>query len=54
MGEEEGEGPRNGMKYSEDKYEGSFTIPAPKGVYQADGESNLSTEYAYRAQNIRT
>ena len=42
------------MNYSEDKYEGSFTIPAPKGVYQADGESNLSTEYAYRAQNIRT
>ena len=31
------------MNYSEDKYEGSFTIPAPKGVYQADGESNLST-----------
>ena len=42
------------MNYSEDKYEGSFTIPAPKGVYQANGESNLSTEYAYRAQNIRT
>lgn len=35
-------------------YEGRFSIPAPKGVYQAVGDTNLATEYAYRAQNIRT
>lgn len=38
----------------ESSYEGSFTIPAPKGIYQALGDTNIGTEYAYRAQNIRT
>ncbi len=39
---------------SERSYEGSFTIPAPRGVYQAAGDTNVNAEYAYRAQNIRT
>lgn len=38
----------------EQDYAGSFTIPAPMGVYQAWGDTNISTQYAYRAQNIRT
>lgn len=38
----------------EKAYAGSFLIPAPTGVYQALGDTNLSTQYAYRAQNIRT
>jgi len=38
----------------ERQYEGSFRIPAPKGVYQAAGGTNADIEYAYRAQNIRT
>ena len=42
------------MAISEQDYEGSFTIPAPKGIDQASGDTNLSTDYAYRAQNIRT
>ena len=42
------------MAVSERKYEGRFTIPAPQGVYQAAGDTNVSTDYAYRAQNIRT
>lgn len=42
------------MAYLEESYEGRFTIPAPKGIYQAAGDTNLSTDYAYRAQNIRT
>ena len=33
---------------------GSFMIPAPKGVYQADGDTNINVNYAARAQNIRT
>ena len=35
-------------------YMGSFTIPTPKGVYQAAGDTNISTDYAYIAENIRT
>lgn len=42
------------MAISERDYEGSFTIPAPKGIDQASGDTNLRTDYAYRAQNIRT
>ncbi len=34
--------------------QGEIVIPAPKGVYQALGDANLATDYAYRAQNIRT
>lgn len=36
------------------EYEGSFLIPAPKGIYQAAGDTNIPTDYAYRAHNIRT
>ena len=42
------------MAVLDNGYEGSFTIPAPRGIYQAAGDTNMSTEYAYRAQNIRT
>lgn len=42
------------MAISDSSYAGRFTIPAPKGVYQAAGDTNLSTNYAYRAENIRT
>lgn len=42
------------MAVSERSYEGSFRIPAPKGIYQAAGDTNADIEYAYRAQNIRT
>ncbi len=42
------------MAISDSDYAGRFTIPAPKGVYQAAGDTNLSTGYAYRAENIRT
>ena len=35
-------------------YEGSFLIPAPLGVWQAGGDTNVGMEYAYRAQNMRT
>jgi len=41
-------------KQREDAYTGRFTIPAPKGVYQAAGEANMAAEYAYRAENMRT
>ena len=34
--------------------EGQFTIPTPKGVYQAAGDANVNPEYAYRAENMRT
>lgn len=34
--------------------EGRFTIPTPKGVYQAAGDTNLQPDYAYRAENMRT
>ena len=42
------------MAISDKDYEGAFTIPAPKGVYQAAGDTNIQTDYAYKAQNIRT
>lgn len=42
------------MAISDSDYEGVFTIPTPKGVYQAAGDTNISTDYAYIAQNIRT
>jgi hypothetical protein len=35
-------------------YSGSFTIPTPKGVYQAAGDTNVNADYAYRAENMRT
>ncbi|MBE5798983.1 MAG: hypothetical protein E7321_03420 [Clostridiales bacterium] len=39
---------------AERSYEGRFTIPTPKGVYQAAGDSNVNPDYAYRAENMRT
>lgn len=42
------------MAVSEKNYEGRFTIPAPKGVYQAEGDTNVDIQYAYRAENMRT
>ena len=42
------------MAISDSDYQGRFTIPTPKGVYQAAGDTNINTDYAYRAQNIRT
>lgn len=42
------------MAVSDRDYAGSFTIPTPKGIYQAAGDTNISTDYAYRAHNIRT
>lgn len=42
------------MAIRDSGYEGSFAIPAPKGVYQAAGDTNISVEYAYRAENMRT
>jgi len=35
-------------------YFGSFQIPSPKGVYQAAGDTNISADYAYTAENMRT
>ena len=35
-------------------YSGSFTILTPKGVYQAAGDTNVNTDYAYKAENMRT
>ena len=31
-----------------------FSIPTPKGVYQAAGDTNVDVNYAYRAENMRT
>ena len=42
------------MAIKDSDYEGSFTIPTPKGVYQAAGDTNVSVNYAYRAENMRT
>jgi len=36
------------------RFEGRFTIPTPKGIYQAAGDANVNPEYAYRAENMRT
>ena len=42
------------MAVSDSDYESSFTIPAPKGIYQADGDTNMNVSYAFKAENIRT
>ena len=42
------------MAVSDSDYEGRFTIPTPSGVYQAQGDTNISTNLAYKAENIRT
>lgn len=42
------------MAVNELAYAGSFLIPPPMGVYQAAGDTNIATDYAYIAQNIRT
>ena len=42
------------MAVSDRTYEGTFTIPAPEGVYQAGGDTNVELRYAYRAENVRT
>ncbi len=42
------------MAIRDSDYAGSFTIPPPKGIWQADGDTNISLQYACRAQNIRT
>ena len=42
------------MAISDSDYEGSFTIPTPKGIYQAAGDTNISADYAYSAVNMRT
>lgn len=42
------------MAIRDGSYEGRFMIPAPKGVHQAEGDTNLSVSYAYRAENMRT
>mgnify|MGYP004722958193 FL=1 len=42
------------MSISDSDYQGRFTIPTPKGVYQAAGDTNINTDYACLAQNIRT
>lgn len=42
------------MAITESDYAGRFTIPTPKGIHQAAGDTNVSTNYAYRAENIRT
>ena len=39
---------------SDRRFEGRFTIPTPKGIYQAAGDANVNPEYAYRAENMRT
>ena len=41
-------------RVQDEGYEGRFTIPTPKGVYQAAGDTNVGTDYAYRAENMRT
>lgn len=42
------------MAIRDSGYESSFTIPTPKGVYQAAGDTNVNVDYAYRAENMRT
>ena len=34
------------MSISDSDYQGRFTIPTPKGVYQAAGDTNINTDYA--------
>ena len=42
------------MAISDSDYAGSFSLPTPKGVYQAEGDTNINVNYAYRAENMRT
>ena len=42
------------MAIKDSSYEGSFSIPMPKGVYQAEGDTNVRLDYAYLAENVRT
>lgn len=42
------------MAVSDSDFEGSFSIPTPSGVYQAQGDTNISPNLAYIAENIRT
>ena len=42
------------MAIHDSDYQGSFMIPTPKGVYQAAGDTNINTDYAYNAVNMRT
>ena len=42
------------MAIKDSSYEGRFSIPTPKGVYQASGDTNINADYAYRAENMRT
>lgn len=42
------------MAVKDSDYAGSFTIPPPKGIWQAEGDTNISLKYAARAENIRT
>lgn len=42
------------MAIRDSGYEGSFSIPTPKGVYQAAGDTNVNVDYAYHAENMRT
>lgn len=42
------------MAIKDSSYEGSFSIPTPKGVYQAAGDTNVRLDYAYLAENVRT
>ena len=42
------------MAVRESEYTGRFLIPAPRGVYQAAGDTDVSIENACRAHNIRT
>ena len=41
------------MSISDSDYQGRFTIPTPKGVYQAAGDTNINTDYAYLAHGAR-
>ena len=38
------------MSISDSDYQGRFKIPTPKGVYQAAGDTNINTDYAYLAR----
>ena len=42
------------MAIHDSDYAGRFTIPTPKGVWQAAGDTNVSADYAYTAKNMRT
>lgn len=42
------------MAVYDKRYYGSFSIPTPKGVYQAAGDTNIGADYAYKAENMRT